>query len=76
MRELRKKGWRGFISIFCPIRGGGNPQVVQEMFLLEGAGGIYLFWPSKLGCGRPLFRPTSKYILGGGVVGSIIGARV
>ena len=49
---------------------------VQEMFLLEGAGGIYLFWPSKLGCGRHLFRPTSKYILGGGVVGSIIGARV
>ena len=42
---------------------------VQEMFLLEGAGGIYLFWPSKLGCGRHLFRPTSKYILGGGVVG-------
>ena len=42
---------------------------VQEMFLLEGAGGIYLLWPSKLGCGRHLFRPTSKYILGGGVVG-------
>ena len=48
---------------------------VQEMFLLEGAGGIYLFWPSKLGCGRHLFRPTSKYILGGGVVGLGQGSR-
>ena len=42
---------------------------VQEMFLLEGVGGIYLFWRSKLGCGRHLFQPTSKYILSDGVVG-------